>query len=210
MVDEERCELVVCLEDSAEAYLESLVETLSEDSEDSDYGACARYDELDGVFEAVPSEHHERDGGGEERECHQRGEVEGETTLHVACHCLGCRTVGVTHAFAYRVVVVMTLEEHGAERGREGKGVERGDTDGDRHCETELAVEHTCGAAHERYRDEHEHHHEGDRDDGSAYLAHCVDRCLARALVAHVEFGVDRLDHHYGVVDHNGYRKHKG
>ena len=103
----------------------------------------------------------------------------------------------------------MSLEEHGAECGGERQRVEGRDTDGDGHGQTELAIEHTRGAAHERHRDKHEHHDKRNRDDGTADLAHSVDRGLARALVAHIELGVHGLDHDYGVVDHNRNRKHQ-
>ena len=103
----------------------------------------------------------------------------------------------------------MGFQEHRTEGRRQGQRVQSGETDGDSHCKTELLVEHTCGAGHERYGDKHKHHHKSNRDDGAADLVHGVDRSLARALVAGVKLGMHRLDHHNGVVDHNRDRKHE-
>ena len=101
-------------------------------------------------------------------------------------------------------------QHQGAEGRREGQGVEGREADGDGHGQTELLVEDTGGAGHEGHGDEHQHHDQGDGDDGGADFVHRVDGCLARRGVARVELGVDRLDHHNGVVDHDGDGKHEG
>ncbi len=157
----------------------------------------------------IPAEHHEGDRGGQECEGDQRGKIECEATLGLTYDSLGGRSVGFAHALLERRVVAVGFQEHGAESRRQRQGVERRDTDGDSHRQTELTVEHARGAGHERYGDKHEHHHQSDRYDGAAYLAHGVDGCAARALVADIELGVDSLHHHYRVVDHNRDRKHE-
>ena len=125
MVDEERGELAVGFENAAETYLESLVEALAEYAQNGHYGAYRGYDELQGLVDIVPSENHEGDCGHKEGEGDKRRKVEGEAALHVLGHCLAGRAVCVAHALAQRVVVVVALEEHGAERGRKRERVKR-------------------------------------------------------------------------------------
>ena len=62
----------------------------------------------------------------------------------------------------FPVFVGVGLEEYGAEGRRQRQGVERREADGNCHGDTELLVEDTCGAGHERHGDEHQHHHKGD------------------------------------------------
>ena len=73
-------------------------------------------------------------------------------------------------------IVAVRLQQDGAQCRRQSQGVKSGDTDGECHGETELLIEHTFGAGHKRYRDKHEHHYEGNRDDGVADFAHGIDR----------------------------------
>ena len=103
----------------------------------------------------------------------------------------------------------MRFQEHCTQCRRKCQRVQSGDTDCNGHGQTELTVEYTGCSRHERNGDEHEHHHEGDRDDGAADLVHGVNRCLARALVTDVKFGMYRLDHHNRVIDHNRDGEHQ-
>ena len=104
----------------------------------------------------------------------------------------------------------MGLEEDGAECGREGKGVDGGEADGNSHGNTELTVEGAAGTAEEADGDEHGHHDKGDGDDGAAEVVHGVERCLAGRGVAHVELGVDTFDDNDGVIDDDGDGKDEG
>ena len=103
----------------------------------------------------------------------------------------------------------MGLEEYGTQSGRQRKGVDGREADGDGHRDTKLLVEYAGRTGHERYRDKHQHHHQGNRDKRSGNLVHGVDGGAARRLVALVELGVHGLDHHDGIVDHNRDRKHQ-
>ena len=89
-------------------------------------------------------------------------------------------------ALAQRALIVVCLEEDGAEGRRECECVQGREADGDGHGDTKLAIERTAGAAQERNRDEYGHHHEGDGDDGSAEFAHRVERCFASGGISHV------------------------
>ena len=105
--------------------------------------------------------------------------------------------------------LTVRLQQDCAQGRRKSQGVQSRETDSHSHGETELAVEHTRSTRHERHGDKHEHHNQSDGDDGAAYLAHGVDRSLARGVIPLIEFGVDRLDHHNRVIDHNRNRQYK-
>ena len=149
MVDEPSRELVVSLKDSSETYFKTFVETLSEYTEYGDDSADRGDDKLQGMFEVIPSKHHESNGGCEECESNQRGKVESEAALGICLNSVGCGSVCLTHALLKRVMVVMTFQEHGTKRRRQGQCIKRRQTDGDCHGKTELAVEHTGSARHE-------------------------------------------------------------
>ena len=36
-------------------------------------------------------------------------------------------------------------------------------------------------------------------------LVHRIDTCCERTLVSQIRLSVNRLDHHYGIIHHNGY-----
>ena len=104
--------------------------------------------------------------------------------------------------------LAMRFQEHGAKGRTQRQGVHGREADSDRHRQTELAVERTRGSGHEAHRNEHGHHHERDRYDRSAQLAHRVDRRLAGGSVPLIEFGVDSLHDDDRVIDDDCDRKH--
>ncbi len=102
----------------------------------------------------------------------------------------------------------MRFQEHGAKGRTQRQGVHSRQTDSDRHRQTELAVERTRRTGHEAHRNEHGHHHERDRYDRAAQLAHRVDRRLSGRSVPLVELGMDTLDDDDRVIDDDCDRKH--
>ena len=140
-------------------------------------------------------------------------DIECESAFVALSHSLTGSLVGIAHTLSERRVGVafdvLGLEEYGAKGGRKGQGVDSREADRDSHGETKLAVEYTCGTGHERHRYEHEHHNQCNRDKSAGDFAHRVDRCPSCRRVALVELGVDGLDDHNGVVDHNRNRKHE-
>ena len=104
----------------------------------------------------------------------------------------------------------MRLQEDGAQSRTQRQGVQRGETDGDGHCKTELPVERTGCTTHKTYRHEHRHHYQCNGDDGAAQFTHGVDRGGSCRFISLVELGVNTLDDDYGVVHHNRDGKHHG
>jgi len=102
------------------------------------------------------------------------------------------------------LIFMMGFEEDGTQSGRQCKGVDGRNHNRDSHRHTELAVECTRGATHKRYRNEHGCHHEGDGDDSARNLIHGIQCGRHGLLIALIELGVHGLNHHNGVVDHNG------
>ena len=107
-------------------------------------------------------------------------------------------------------LLVLRLQEDGAKGRRERQGVDGRDQDGDSHRDTKLAVECTTHTTDERHRDEHGRHHQRDGDDSTRDFVHGVDTGRERTLVAHVELGVNGLDNHDGVIDHDGDSQQEG
>ena len=98
---------------------------------------------------------------------------------------------------------LVRFQEHGAQRRTQRQRVDGGQADGDGHRQTELAVERTRRTGDEAYRNEHGHHHEGDRHDSSRNFAHRVDRRFQRRFITLIQFGMYRLDDHDGIIDDN-------
>ena len=107
-------------------------------------------------------------------------------------------------------VCLVRLQQNSAEGRGERKRVDSRDYDGNGHSKTEFSIESTRCATHKRYRHEHGRHHKRDRDNGAAYLAHGINRSLARVLISHIKLGVYGLDHHNGVIHHDSDGKDKG
>ena len=105
---------------------------------------------------------------------------------------------------AFVLLSFVRFQEHGAKGRRECQGVDSRDDDTHSHGHTELAVEGTACATHKRHRDEHGSHDERDGDDGAGDLVHGVDSSRERVVVALVKLGVDGLDDHDGIIDHDG------
>ncbi len=84
------------------------------------------------------------------------------------------------------------------------------DTYSDSHSQAELSVERTGGAAHKAHRDEHRHKHHSGGEQSRGDTTHAFDRGIVCRLDPFVELSLHRLHHHYGIVDHRAYHKHKG
>ena len=105
---------------------------------------------------------------------------------------------------AFVLLSFVRFQEHGTKSRRERQGVDSRDDDAHSHGHTELTVEGTTRATHERYRDEHGSHDKRDGDDGAGDLVHGVDGGSERVVVTLVELGVNGLDDHDGIIDHDG------
>ena len=120
---------------------------------------------------------------------------------------------GMEAIYARHLLMALTivrLQEDGTEGRRQRQGVQGRDEDSHGHRHTELTVERTRHTTHERHRDKHRGHHQRDRDDGARDLVHGVDRGRQRRLIALVELGMDGLNHHDGIVDHDGDSQQQG
>ena len=124
MVDEERCPLVVFLQDASEADFKTFMETLAEDAEDGDDGTDGGDGQFEGRMEVVPSEHHEGDCSSKESEGNQRGKVEGEAAFGIAYYGFGGSSIGLAHTLLERGVVVVAFKEDGTECRRKSQGVQ--------------------------------------------------------------------------------------
>ena len=102
----------------------------------------------------------------------------------------------------------MRFQEHGTQGRTQRQGVDGGEADGDGHGKTKLLVECTCGTSHKAHRDEHGHHHQSDGYDGTTQLLHGIDTGHAGISIALVEFRMDALHNHNGIIDHNGNGEH--
>ena len=102
------------------------------------------------------------------------------------------------------------LQEHRTQSRTQRQGIQCGQTDRDSHCQTELTIECTGRTAHETYRDKHGHHDQRDGDDSTTQFVHGIDRSQFRRFVTLVQFGMDTLDDHDRIIDHNCNGKHHG
>ena len=98
----------------------------------------------------------------------------------------------------------MRFQEHRAQSWRERQGVDSRDDDTHGHGYTELTVEGTARATHERHRYEYGGHDEGNGDNGTGDLVHGVNSGRERVVVTLVKLGVYGLDNHDGIIDHDG------
>ena len=105
------------------------------------------------------------------------------------------------------VFVEVGFQDEGAQCGRERQGVQRRDTHGHGHRDTELRVEYTRRTAHHRHGDEHGHEDQRRGDDGRGDTRHGVDGSHIGGLISHVETRLDSLHHDNGVVDDRTDRK---
>ncbi len=119
------------------------------------------------------------------------------------------RPQDVAHQALVRAVV--RLEEHRAERGREGQRVDRRDHHRHRHGDRELLVELAGDAGDEGHRDEHRQQHHGDGEDRRGDLAHGLLGRLRRARSSGCSRhdALDVLDHHDRVVDDDADGEHQ-
>ena len=129
---------------------------------------------------------------GAERRIERLAEAGGEVVAHLA------------------VLVHIGLHDDGAERGRQRKGVERGDADGDGHGQTELRVEDARRTAHHGDGDEDGHEDQRRSDDSRSDARHGVDGGHVRRLVPGVETRLHGLDDDDGVVDDGADGEHEG
>ena len=185
------------------AGFECFVEALAEEAEHGQQGYDHSHGAEHHVLKREPVEHHEYDGGDEQQQGNQRREVHAEAAGEALLNHFAGGGVGLAHAFFEGGIGVMRLEEQGAQCGRQGQGVYGGEADGDGHGQTELLVEDTGGAGHERHGDEHQHHYQGDGNQRTGNFVHGIDGGATRGGVALVQLGVDGFNHHNGVVDYN-------
>ena len=80
-----------------------------------------------------------------------------------------------SHAVFEFGFLVVWLQEDGTQGWRKGQGVQCGETNGDGHCQTKLAIERTRGSRHETNWNEHGHHDQGDGHQSAAQFTHGVD-----------------------------------
>ena len=104
----------------------------------------------------------------------------------------------------------MRFQEDGAKRRRKGKGVDGRDDDRHGHRYTELAIERSRRAADKRYGDKHAGHNQRNGDNGARNLVHGVDGGHLRTLITHIQLGVHGLNHHNGIVYHDGNGQQQG
>ena len=107
-------------------------------------------------------------------------------------------------------VFFVRFQQDGAKCRGQCQCIDSGQTDCNRHCQTELTIECTGSTSHETYRDKHGHHHQSNRYDGTAQLIHRIDGCQPGRFITLVELGVYTFDDHNGIIDHNGNGKHHG
>ena len=103
----------------------------------------------------------------------------------------------------------MGSHNQGTECRTQRKGVDSGNGNGNRHCQTELRVERTCCTADKTYGDKHRHENECGGDKCGCDVAHRRDCGGIRRFDTFVELRLHRLDHHNGIVDHRTDDKHQ-
>ena len=102
------------------------------------------------------------------------------------------------------------FEDHRAKHGRQGQGHQAGQDDGRGHRDPELLVKLTDRPGHERDRDEHGRHHQGNGDDRPADLVQNLRGRAVRRKVLLGHLRVNRLDHDDRVVDDHADRQDHG
>ena len=100
------------------------------------------------------------------------------------------------------VLVDIRLQQQSAKSRTQGKGIHRRDTYRHCHCQTELRIERTGRAAHERHRNKYGHEHQRGCDNGIRDTFHRIDTCHIRGLIPHIETCLHRLHHNDGIVHH--------
>ena len=160
------------------------------------------------ILETEQTEDHTDNGDDSEQQCYARTH---QTTQRVGI--AGNKNFtsflgSSANTIFKRSVGVVGLQEDGTQGRTQCQGVQCGETDGNGHGKTELAVECTGCTTHETYRDEYGHHHQCNRDDGAAQFVHGVDRSCSGRFVTLVKLGMDTFDNHNGIIDHNGDGEH--
>ena len=107
------------------------------------------------------------------------------------------------------VLVEVRLQDHGAERRRQRKGVDGRKTHGHGHRDTELRVEDARRSAHHGDGDEHGHEDQRRGHDGRCDTRHGVDGRHVGGFVARVEACLHGFDDDDGVVDDRTDRKNQ-
>ena len=100
------------------------------------------------------------------------------------------------------------LQEHRTQSRTQRQGVQCRQTDRDCHRQTELAIESTGRTTHETYRDKYGHHDQRDGDDSTTQLVHGIDRSQFCRFISLIQLGMDTLDNHNRIIDHNRNGKH--
>ena len=102
------------------------------------------------------------------------------------------------------------LEQHRAQRGTQGQGVERGDQHRYRDRHRELAEQLAADAGNEGNGDKDRQQNQRDGEDGAGDFRH---RLLAgvrhRQLGLLLDDALDVLDHDDGIIDHDADREHE-
>ena len=78
--------------------------------------------------------------------------------------------------FLFFMLLIMRFQEYRTQGGTQCQGVQSGQTDSDRHRQTELAIERTGRTSHETYRNKHGHHDQRNGNNSATQLAHGIDR----------------------------------
>ena len=122
------------------------------------------------------------------------------------------RLVETIHArhLLFVTILIVRFQEHSTQGWRQCQGVNSRDDNTDSHGYTELAIESTRSTTDERYRHEHSCHYQCNRDDSARDFIHGIDRGSKRTLIPLVEFGMHRLDHHDGIIHHDGDSQQQG
>ena len=108
----------------------------------------------------------------------------------------------------FLLIRIVRFEEQCAKRRAQRQCIDSRQTDSDSHRQTELAVESTRRTGHEAHRNEHGHHHQRNRNDRAAKLAHRIDRGFLSRFIPLVQLGMDTLDDDDRIVDHNRNSQH--
>ena len=102
----------------------------------------------------------------------------------------------------------MRFQEHRTQCRTQCQGVQCRQTDCNSHREAELTIECTGRTAHETYRNKHGHHNQCDRDDSTTQFVHGIDRSQFGRFVSLIQFGMNPLDDHNRIIDHNRNGEH--
>ncbi len=108
------------------------------------------------------------------------------------------------------VFINIRSQQQGAKRRTQRQSVNGRDTYGNRHRQSELGVERTGRATHERHRNKHRHKYQRRGDNRITDTFHCVDTCHIRRLIPYVETRLHRLDDDYGIIHHRTNHEHQG